>query len=261
RGGLNLALINAAARHNNVRLFFQQKCTGIDLATAAIEVRDEAAHTTAHVPCQVVIGADGTYSAVRAQMQKQDRFDYRQDYLTHGYKELHMPPGPGGTFQMEKHALHIWPRRSFMMIALPNLDGSFTCTLFWAREGPDSFAAMRTEADLRRFFAEQFADALPLLPNLAEDYFANPIGGLVTIRCSPWRVGGRVLLVGDAAHAVVPFLGQGMNAAFEDCTMLSRSLAAKAPDWSAAFAHFEHERKQHVDTLARLCIDNFLEMR
>src|SRR5262249_35085855 len=230
RADLNQTLVRAAARYDGVRLFFQQKCTGIDLNTATIELRQEATHATTQVAGDVVIGADGAYSAVRSQMQKQDRFNYQQDYLSHGYKELTMPAGPGGTFAMEKHALHIWPRHSFMMIALPNRDGSFTCTLFWAREGPDSFTAIRTAADLPRFFAEHVVAAVPLLPNLADDYFPNPIGGLVTIRCSPWHAGGRVLLMGDAAHAVVPFLGQGMNGAFEDCTVLSRSLAAKAPD-------------------------------
>ncbi len=260
RAGLNLTLLEAAARHESVRLFFNQKCTGIDLDSATVELTDSS-HTITHVPCDIVIAADGAYSAVRAQMQKRERFNYQQDYLSHGYKELTIPPGPGGTFRLEKNALHIWPRQAFMMIALPNLDGSFTCTLFWAYEGPNSFAAIENEADLRRFFAAQFPDAVPLLPNLAEEYFGNPTGPLVTIRCSPWHVGGRVVLLGDAAHAVVPFLGQGMNAAFEDCTVLSRCLAAHAPDCQAAFAGFERERKEHVDTLADLCIDNFLEMR
>jgi kynurenine 3-monooxygenase len=194
-------------------------------------------------------------------MQKREGFNFQQEYLSHGYKELTIPPAPDGSFRMDRHALHIWPRHSFMMIALPNLDGSFTCTLFWPFEGPYSFGAISDKEDLLRFFREHFPDAVPLLPNLLDDYFENPTGGLVTIRCSPWHVGGRVLLVGDAAHAVVPFLGQGMNAAFEDCRLLARSLAQHAPDWQGAFQSYEHERKEHVDTLADLCIDNFLEMR
>src|SRR5262249_18711177 len=149
-------------------------------------------------------------------------FNYHQDYLSHGYKELTIPAGPGGAFPMEKHALHIWPRGSFMMIALPNQDSSFTCTLFWPVEGPSSFAALKTEADILDFFRRQFPDAVPLMPTLAEDFLHNPTGGLVTIRCQPWHIGARVVLIGDACHAVVPFLGQGMNAAFEDCTVLSR---------------------------------------
>jgi kynurenine 3-monooxygenase len=261
RAGLNLTLVNAAAQHESVRFFFGKRCTGIELDTATIELTDEATREKTHVPCDVVIGADGAYSAVRGEMQRHERFDYHQEYESHGYKELTIPPGPGGAWLMEKHALHIWPRRSFMMIALPNQDGSFTCTLFWPYEGPNSFAAVKTEADLRRFFGEEFPDALPLMPNLAEDYFKNPTGPLVTIRCSPWHVGGRVVLVGDACHAVVPFLGQGMNAAFEDCTVLTECLREYRPDWEKAFRTYEARRKVHTDTLAELCVENFLEMR
>jgi kynurenine 3-monooxygenase len=261
RAGLNLALVNAAARYESVRLFFQKKCTGVDLNTGALELVDEATHAVATAECDVAIGADGAYSAVRAQMQKREGFNYRQDYLTHGYKELTIPPGPHGEFRMEKHALHIWPRRSFMLIALPNLDGSFTCTLFWPLEGPDSFAVLKTEADVRRFFDEQFPDAVPLMPSLAEDFLKNATGSLVTIRCSPWHVHDKVVLLGDAAHAVVPFLGQGMNAAFEDCTVLNECLARHAPEWETTFREYEARRKENTDTLAKLCLENFIEMR
>jgi kynurenine 3-monooxygenase len=261
RAGLNLALVNAAARYNSVRLFFQSKCVGIDLKRANLEIFNEVTQATAQVACDFVIGCDGAYSVVRAQMQKQERFNYQQDYLSHGYKELTMPAGPHGSFAMEKHALHIWPRLSFMLIALPNLDGSFTCTLFCPFEGPNSFAALQTESDVQRFFREQFPDAVPLLPTLGADFFKNPTGSLLTIRCSPWHVGGNVVLLGDACHAVVPFLGQGMNAAFEDCTVLNQCLAESAPAWESAFAAYEARRKVNVDTLAVLCLDNFIEMR
>jgi kynurenine 3-monooxygenase len=261
RAGLNLILVNAASQYDGVRFFFERRCTGIDLATNAIDVLDTRNQTATSVPCDIVIGADGVYSAVRAQMQKQERFNYEQHYLSHGYKELTIPSGAGGTFQMEKHALHIWPRHSFMMIALPNLDGSFTCTLFWPYEGPNSFAALQTGADIRRFFGEQFPDAVPLMPHLVEEFTKNPVGPLVTVRSSPWHLGGRVVLLGDAAHAVVPFLGQGMNAAFEDCTVLYRALAQQAPNWESAFRVYECERKENTDALADLAIDNFLEMR
>jgi kynurenine 3-monooxygenase len=194
-------------------------------------------------------------------MQKLGPFEFRQDYLPYGYKELHIPPGPGGAFSMEKHALHIWPRRKFMMIALPNLDGSFTCTLFWPLEGPGSFAALASDDEVRRYFEQEFPDAVPLMPELVEDYRTNPVGSLVTMRCHPWHVGGKAVLLGDAAHAVVPFLGQGMNAAFEDCTVLSQCLVRHGPDWEAAFHAFELRRKKHVDTLADLCLENFVEMR
>lgn len=262
RAGLNLALVNEAARHETVGLFFRHRCTGVDLHTGEVELTEEASGRAERLPARVVVGADGAYSAVRAVMQKRERFDYRQDYESHGYKELAMPAGPGGTFLMEKYALHIWPRHSFMMIALPNRDGSFTCTLFLPYEGRHSFAALKTEAALLQFFREQFPDALPLLPSLAEDFATNPTGGLVTIRCRPWHVDGRVVLIGDACHAVVPFLGQGMNAAFEDCSVLNRCLEIYAPNRLAgAFADYESQRKDNVDTLADLCIENFIEMR
>jgi kynurenine 3-monooxygenase len=261
RAGLNRTLIEAAGRCETVRLHFRQKCTGVDLATGAVELFDETTQVTSHVPTEILIGADGAYSAVRAQMQKLERFNYRQDYLTHGYKELTIPAGANGTFPMEKHALHIWPRGSFMMIALPNQDGSFTCTLFWPYEGANSFAALKTEADILAFFREQFPDAVAMMPTLAADFLNNPTGALVTIRCQPWHVGGRVALIGDACHAVVPFLGQGMNAAFEDCSVLMRCLAERAPDWEAVFGLYESLRKPNLDVLADLCVENFIEMR
>lgn len=261
RAGLNLLLVNAAARYPGVRLFFRQRCTGIDLQTAAIDVLDESSGQTRHVPCNVVIGADGAYSTVRYKMQTLERFNYQQDYLNYGYKELTMPPQTGGGHRMEKHALHIWPRQSFMMIALPNLDGSFTCTLFWPYQGPSSFAALAAESDVRRFFNEQFPDALALMPQLVEQYQKNPLGPLLTVRCAPWHAGGKIVLLGDAAHAVVPFLGQGMNAAFEDCTVLAECLAAHPGDCMAAFSAFEVRRKVNTDTLADLALWNFVEMR
>jgi kynurenine 3-monooxygenase len=256
RAGLNLLLVEAAAKIPSVRLYFERKCTGFDPGSNVLEF-----HDAGRVPAEVIVGADGAYSAIRTQMQKQERFNYRQDYLTHGYKELTIPAGPGGAFQLEKHALHIWPRGSFMMIALPNQDGSFTCTLFWPMEGPHSFAALRAPADILRFFAQEFPDAVPLLPTLVEDFLHNPTGALVTIRCQPWHQGGKAVLIGDACHAVVPFLGQGMNAAFEDCTVLTQCLQSHAPRWEAAFRDFEARRKEHVDVLADLCIENFIEMR
>jgi kynurenine 3-monooxygenase len=261
RNGLNVALLNAAARHDSVRLHFQQRCTGIDLRAGVLDLLDEVTGETRKILGDVVLGADGVWSAVRAQMQRQEGFNYQQEFLTHGYKELTIPPSPHGECRMEPNALHIWPRRSFMMIALPNRDGSFTCTLFWPYEGPNSFAALRSEADVLRYFQDQFPDAVPLMPTLAEDFLKNPTGPLVTVRCRPWHVGGKVALLGDAAHAVVPFLGQGMNAAFEDCTVLDQCLKQHTPDWEAAFRSYESLRKENTDTLADLCLANFVEMR
>jgi kynurenine 3-monooxygenase len=260
RAGLNRLLIEAAARHPSIRLFFEHKCVGLDLDSGKLEFLDTNSHTAVHVPADFIVGADGAYSAVRERLQKQERFNYQQDYLSHGYKELTIAAGADGTFRMEKHALHIWPRGSFMMIALPNPDGSFTCTLFWPFEGPNSFAALRAREAIESFFRQQFPDAVPLLPTLAEDFLHNPTSALVTIRCQPWHWGERVVLLGDACHAMVPFLGQGMNAAFEDCTILTDCLA-RYPNRYAALTAYEGMRKKHLDTLADLCIDNFLEMR
>ncbi|PYL96135.1 MAG: hypothetical protein DMF18_06810 [Verrucomicrobia bacterium] len=183
------------------------------------------------------------------------------NHLAHGYKELTIPPGPDGSWRMEKEALHIWPRKSFMMIALPNPDGSFTCTLFWEFEGPRSFATTKTDDDVRRFFEEEFPDAVPLMPNLLDDFRNNPTGSLVTIRCAPWFYKDKVALVGDAAHAVVPFYGQGMNAAFEDCVVLDECLAQFPEDRQRTFAEYFQRRKLNADALADLALENFIEMR
>jgi kynurenine 3-monooxygenase len=261
RGDLNVVLLKAASQHENVRLHFQKKCTGIDLDTSVVELRDEVSGEITHVPSELTVGSDGAFSAVRAQMQKLDRFDYFQRYLTHGYKELTMPAAAGGSHAMEKHALHIWPRRSHMMIALPNLDGTFTCTLFWPFEGPSSFSSLQTPDDVRRYFETHFPDVPPRMPNLAQEYFDNPVGSLVTVWCQPWYVRDRVVLIGDAAHAVVPFLGQGMNAAFEDCSVLHECLQEFGPRGEGAFHAFETRRRENTDVLAELCVRNYVEMR
>jgi kynurenine 3-monooxygenase len=259
RAGLNQLLVEAAERFDSVQLFFAQKCTGMDASGRVVEFTDEQQSPVA-VPAEAVLGTDGAYSAVRAWMQRSERFDYQQEYLAHGYKELTIPAGSGGVYRMEKHALHIWPRGNFMMIALPNLDGSFTVTLFWPFEGPNSFAALKSEAQILAFFRAQFPDAVPLMPALADEFLTNATGTLVTIRCQPWHF-GKVVLVGDSCHAVVPFLGQGMNAAFEDCTVLHRCLVEHQWEWEQAFCRYESLRKQHTDALADLCIANFVEMR
>jgi kynurenine 3-monooxygenase len=261
RAGLNLTLVQAAARYESARLFFGRKCNGVDWHTGEVEFVDEASDALTRVPTTCALGADGAYSAVRSSMQKLDRFSYQQDYLTHGYKELSIPPGPNGAFLLEEHALHIWPRGSYMMIALPNVDGSFTCTLFWPFEGPNSFASLTSEASILAYFRQEFPDVVPLIPTLAQDFLKNPTGSLVTIRCQPWHITDRAVLIGDACHAVVPFLGQGMNAAFEDCTVLNQCLRENGTDLQNAFASYEALRKENVDTLADLCIENFLEMR
>jgi kynurenine 3-monooxygenase len=260
RASLNTTVIEAAQRYPNVRVHFSHKCTDVDLTEAVCRLETETGKLT--VRGDAVIGVDGAFSAVRASMQRHiDNFQYNESYLAHGYKELTIPPARDGSWQIEKNALHIWPRKSFMMIALPNPDGSFTCTLFWEFEGPRSFATTKTDDDVRRFFDEEFPDAVPLMPTLLEDFKNNPTGSLVTIRCAPWYHRDRVCLLGDAAHAVVPFYGQGMNAAFEDCIVLDECLAKFANDRERAFAEYFERRKENADALADLAIGNFIEMR
>ncbi|MFL5327781.1 MAG: FAD-dependent oxidoreductase [Gemmataceae bacterium] len=258
RGGLNKLLVEAAARYPSVRMHFDHRCTAVKFADSTIDFVMPEGERHAQSPC--IIGADGAFSAVRASMQILERFNYSQDYLEHGYKELTIPAGPGGSYRMERHALHIWPRGDYMMIALPNADGSFTCTLFWPYDGPHGFTRLTTEREVIEYFKEEFPDAVPLMPDLAKLYFANPTGSLVTVRCKPWHVGGKAALIGDACHAVVPFLGQGMNAAFEDCTVLAECLH-QCPSTEKAFAEYESRRKHHADVLADLCFENFIEMR
>jgi kynurenine 3-monooxygenase len=260
RASLNTTVIEAAQRHANVRVHFNHKCTDVDLTEAVCRLETETGKLT--VRGDAVIGVDGAFSAVRACMQRKiDNFQYNESYLAHGYKELTIPPAPDGSWQIEKNALHIWPRKSFMMIALPNPDGSFTCTLFWEFEGPRSFATTKTDDDVRRFFGEEFPDAVPLMPTLLEEFKNNPTGSLVTIRCAPWYYRDRVCLLGDAAHAVVPFYGQGMNAAFEDCIVLDECLGKFADNRESAFAEYFERRKENADALADLAIGNFIEMR
>jgi kynurenine 3-monooxygenase len=283
RGALNTAVIEAAQRYPNVRVYFNHKCTDVDLdsATAHLETsfvaagspQDESVRMADVSPANsenqiisahgdAVIGVDGAFSAVRQSMQMQiNRFEYDESYLPHGYKELTIPPAPDGSWRMEKNALHIWPRKSFMMIALPNPDGSFTCTLFWEFEGPRSFATTKADDDVRRFFEEEFPDAVPLMPTLLEDFKNNPTGSLVTIRCAPWFYRDKVCLLGDAAHAVVPFYGQGMNAAFEDCVVLDECLEKFPDNRERAFGEYFSRRKVNADALADLALGNFIEMR
>src|SRR5437870_6313741 len=268
RAALNTTVIEAAQRYPNVHVHFNHKCTDVDLETATAHLVDssvEAGVSPARaIPAQdgAVIGVDGAFSAVRQSMQMQiSGFEYDESYLAHGYKELTIHPGPDGSWLMEKNALHIWPRKSFMMIALPNPDGSFTCTLFWEFEGPRSFATTKTDEDVRRFFEEEFPDAVPLMPTLLEDFRHNPTGSLVTIRCAPWFYGDKVCLLGDAAHAVVPFYGQGMNAAFEDCVVMDECLERFPNNRKRAFAEYFSRRKENADALAALAIGNFIEMR
>jgi kynurenine 3-monooxygenase len=259
RGVLNQTLVEAAEAAG-ARVRFGLRAAGVEAASGTVHLEDVVTGASSSTQGDLVIGADGAFSAVRGTLQRGDRFDYAQAYLAHGYKELAIPAKPGGGFALTPNALHIWPRGGFMMIALPNQEGSFTCTLFLAFEGDPSFARLRSAEDVSRFFTTTFPDAVPLMPTLLEDFFQNPTSSLVTVRCRPWHQ-GRVVLLGDAAHAVVPFYGQGANASFEDCVVLDACLRRHAPDWQAGFAAYEAVRKRHADALADLAIGNFIEMR
>ena len=209
----------------------------------------------------MVIACDGAVSVIRNEILKHGRFNFSQQYLDYGYKELTIPAGPNRKHALETNALHIWPRGNHMLIALPNIDGTFGCILFLPFEGPDSFARLTTPSAVSEFFRLRFPDAIPLMPDLADNFSANPIGAMVTIKCSPWHVDGRALLLGDAAHAIVPFFGQGINCGFEDCSCLLELLDRHGADWQLIFQEFEKARKINTDAIADMAVENFVEMR
>lgn len=262
RGGINMKLMDLAEQQPNVSIHFEERCDKVDRKTNEVTFHNTNTNSSNTVKSDYIFGADGAFSAVRTQMQlHSDRFDYQQFYIDCGYKELVIPAGPKGEHLIEKNCLHIWPRGSFMMIALPNMDGSFTCTLFFQMEGKLSFDAIKTEADVLEFFNREFSSAVPLMPTLVHDWFANPTSSLVTVKCKPWVFDDRIALIGDAAHAIVPFYGQGMNCGFEDCVVLNK-LMDKHGDLNGACLHeYEQLRKPDGDAIADLAIANFIEMR
>ena len=262
RGGLNIELMNLAERNQQVKIFFDERCTGIDLEQAVAKFENQQSKKLTAVQSDIIFGADGAFSAARLQLQlSTDRFAYAQHYIEHGYKELHIPHGKNNEWLMEKNALHIWPRGGYMLIALPNADGSFTCTLFFPFEGAESFSRLRDEKEVLDFFNRVFPDAVPLMPTLTRDFFINPTGSLVTVRCFPWSYRDKVCLIGDAAHAIVPFFGQGMNCGFEDCTVLQELMNENDANWEKLFKSFEQSRKPNADAIAELALQNFIEMR
>ena len=261
RGGLNLELLNIAGAFPKVRFFFDHRCADVDLEQPRITFEDLKTNTLKTVDAPLIFAADGAFSAVRYAIQKTDRFDYTQFYLEHGYKELSIPPGPDGRHRLDPSALHIWPRGNFMLIALPNADGSFTCTLFLPFEGETSFEKLTDTAAVTAFFQRYFSDAVPHMPTLLEDFRTNPTSSLITVKCAPWQWQNRILLIGDAAHAIVPFYGQGMNAGFEDCTILDAMHDELGGDWSQIIPQFARQRKADGDAIAELAQRNFIEMR
>lgn len=269
RSGLNRMLVEAAASMPTVELVFEARCVDADLAdpdrpAAIFEFPDGRRE---RVEAELVVGADGAYSAVRAAMQKTPRFDFSQSYLDAGYKEMSFPPadderGPHGRFRLDPNALHVWPHGGSMMIALPNVDGSFTGTLFWPFDGAHGFARLEdaTDEEIRAFFETHYPDAVPHMPDLVADWRNNPASPLVTMRCRPWHR-GRCVLLGDAAHAIVPFYGQGANASFEDVEALVDALATHPDDLEAAIAGYEDERIDNANAIADLALDQFIDMR
>jgi kynurenine 3-monooxygenase len=263
RGGLNCLLLDRAEAMPNIKLHFEAECTRADIHTGAVHVR-MADGTEKLVEGDLLIGTDGAGSVVRQTMFKEAarlRFDFSQQYLNTGYKELEIPPGPGASYLLEKNALHIWPRSGFMMIALPNLNGSFTLTLFLSMTGDISFEKLHSDGQIQTFFNTYFSSAKALMPELLDDFNNNPTSSLATIKCYPWQVGGKTLLMGDAAHAVVPFYGQGMNASFEDVVVFDGLIDAYDGDWSRILPEYQAIRKKDTDAIADLAVENEFEMR
>jgi len=258
RGGLNSLLMDKA-EELGVQFIFDHKCVDVDLEDTLLKLNN--GESDFEIESDLIFGADGAFSAVRAAMQKQDRFTYSQSYISHGYKELIIPATASGDFAIDKNGLHIWPRGEYMLIALPNLDGSFTVTLFLPFEGEGyAFENLNTDEEILSFFREVFPDALEHMPTLLDDFRLNPASSLVTVKSYPW-VKNNTMLLGDAAHAVVPFYGQGMNCGFEDCFEMNQTIERFGDDWDSIFESFNESRPQNANAIADLALENFIEMR
>ena len=254
--------MDLAEQQENVNIQFNKKCTLINRKDLAITFEDNLTKEISNTSADLLFGADGAFASSRLSIQLQsDRFEYNQHYIDCGYKELIIPAGKNGEFLLDKNALHIWPRGSFMMIALPNPDGNFTCTLFLPFEGEKSFSNLKTDKQVEDFFKSEFSDAFTLMPTLISDFKTNATASLVTVKCSPWVFDNKIGLIGDAAHAIVPFYGQGMNCGFEDCVVLNELIEKHNDDWDIIFPEYEQLRKPDGDAIADLAIANFVEMR
>ncbi|MEP5831621.1 MAG: NAD(P)/FAD-dependent oxidoreductase [Maribacter dokdonensis] len=259
RGVLNKRMIDLA-ENNGVDFRFEEKVWDIDLPRAVVYTGESEKGEWKEYPFDLVFGCDGAFSRVRHKMQRRSRFDYSQDFIDVGYKELTIPANADGTHKLDKHSFHIWPRGKFMFIAMPNLDGSFTCTLFMPFEGEVSFESLQTKKDAVRFFNTYFPNVKDEIENLTEDFFKNPTSAMVTMKCYPWTYWDKVALVGDSAHAVVPFYGQGMNAGFEDIYVLDQLIQEFGDDWERIFTTYQEKRKPNADAIAELSYRNFIEM-
>jgi kynurenine 3-monooxygenase len=264
RGQLNGLLLDEADKFDNITIRFENECKKVNLEKNIAHFYNHKTGKKEKVKAAIIFGSDGAGSALRKSMfnQREVLFSFSQQFLKHGYKELSFPSTKNNGFLTEKNALHIWPRGTYMLIALPNLDGSFTVTLFLPHDDSEySFANLNTDEKVLGFFKKQFPDALKLMPNLTEEFNENPVGALGTIKCSPYSYKGKTLLIGDAAHAVVPFYGQGMNASFEDVTILFKYIDKYPDDWSKIFYEYEKERKKDADAIGDLAVENYFEMR
>ena len=264
RGDLNAILLDAAEENENVTIYFNSGCKKVDIEKNIAHFKSYETNEKYIVKADVIFGTDGAGSSLRKSYisERKFLFSYSQNYLNHGYKELEIPADKNGNHQISKGYLHIWPRGDFMLIALPNMDGSFTVTLFLSyEEGEYNFNNLTTEEKITAFFEQEFPDALALIPNIKEEFANNPTGPLGTIKCSPWFYQNKTLLMGDSAHAIVPFYGQGMNASFEDVFVFDEILNQDLGDWNAVFKAYQKARKHDTDAIADLAIDNFYEMR
>lgn len=264
RQDLTALLINEAEALENVTFDFNKKCTNVDFENKIATFTDYPSKEKNKISADIIFGADGAGSALRKSyyLGKRFLFSFSQNYLSHGYKELSILPGKNGKFKTYKNALHIWPRGDFMLIALPNLDGSFTVTLFLSYDkGKYNFNNLTTHKKITEFFQNEFQDALTMMPNIVEEFFENPTSALGTVKCAPWHYKGNTLLMGDAAHAIVPFYGQGMNASFEDVVEFDKFLDMHQGNWETTFKAYEASRKKDTDAIADLAIDNFHEMK
>ena len=259
RGTLNRKMIDLAEAAG-AEFFFEQKIWDISLADATLHIGESERGEWTDVKYDMVFGADGAFSRIRHRMQRQSMFNYSQEFLDTGYKELNIPANPDGSHKLDKNSFHIWPRGNYMLIALPNLDGSFTCTLFMPFEGENSFAALTDREEVETFFAKNFPDSIEVIPELANDFFKNATSTLVTMKCFPWTFEDKVALIGDACHAIVPFYGQGMNAGFEDISVLNDMIEKYGDDWKMIFSEYENSRKPNADAIAELSYRNFMEM-
>ncbi len=259
RGVLNRKMIDLAELAG-VAFRFEEKVWDINLPEAKIYTGDSEKGAWSEYQYDMVFGCDGAFSRVRHKMQRRSRFDYSQDFIDVGYKELRIPPNEDGSHKLDKHSFHIWPRGKFMLIAMPNIDGSFTCTLFMPFEGAVSFENIQSKAQATAFFMEYFPNVMQVMDDLLEDFFQNPTSAMVTMKCHPWTYWDKVALVGDSAHAVVPFYGQGMNAGFEDIFVLNQIISRLGDDWEGIFKEYQKARKPNADAIAELSYRNFMEM-